>query len=131
MNLSIKVCAWFISVSLNYEKYLKRLDRPSPESVSITQDFDGSSEAKVKWSFPAHAASDVPHFTLFVKKDGDEVELFSEDVPGSCTEGTIRHLDCDTQYEVIVTAIYRDDNDRRISIQHHNKSKLIIIIPVN
>ena len=90
--------------------------RASPQDITITPTFWGSSEATVKWTF---AGDDSDLFRFNVHVDGrEDVEVRASD-----REAEVRELLPSAINRVTVTAVYKDGRQTECSCNYQNNSK--------
>ena len=94
--------------------------RVSPQDITITPTFWGSSLAIVKWTF---AGDDRDLFRFNVQVDGrEDVEVRASD-----REAEVRELLPSATNHVTVTAVYKDGRQTECSCNYQNDSKSYIM----
>lgn len=91
------------------------IDRDSPENISITPAFPGSSEAKLKWVFSGHER-EVDEFCI-------SVEGRERTVKASDREAEVQGLRPSATNHITVTAVYKDNVPKECAFSYQNSGK--------
>ena len=93
------------------------VDRYYPEEIEVTQEVAGSNEARVKWSFP-EGVSDLEYFIISVKREHDNVIVYSNSVAAVDRDDVVNDLEPMIQYSVTIAAVYKDEDERKRVINY-------------